>query len=108
MVSACEQSGRSHLPELLAPIPLATYLNAPSRATRMVCCPEATRPLSTVELTPTELEFVIGPEGGFERHELEQAKAAGLHRVLMGPRILRTETAGPAAIVACQIRWGDM
>ncbi len=108
IISACEQSGRTRLPVLHAPIDLADYLATDSDADRILCCPEATTPLSELEIKPSVVEFLIGPEGGLEQSEIDAATASGMHRVLMGPRILRTETAGPVAITACQLMWGDM
>ncbi len=108
IISACEQSGRCRVPELLAPISLSDYLSQSSETLRLLCCPEASESLSTLVVKPSAVEFLIGPEGGLTDEEIEQASDAGMTRVLMGPRILRTETAGPAALVACQLLWGDM
>lgn len=108
MISACEQSGRCRVPELLAPISLSEYLSGSSSALRLLCCPEATDSLTSLNVTPSAVEFLIGPEGGLAAEEIDRACASGMTRVLMGPRILRTETAGPAALVACQLLWGDM
>jgi len=50
----------------------------------------------------------VGPPGGFEDRELNQAKDAGFRLVSLGPRILRTETAALAAVAAAQLLWGDL
>lgn len=50
----------------------------------------------------------IGPEGGFTREEVECARLHGVHAVTLGPRILRTETAGPAVLAIFQYQWGDL
>jgi 16S rRNA (uracil1498-N3)-methyltransferase len=51
--------------------------------------------------------LAVGPESGFDLDEIEAAKRAGFKPVRMGPRVLRTETAGPAAIAALQTLCGD-
>lgn len=57
---------------------------------------------------PTDHHVVlVGPEGGLSRHEIEQAKAAGFTAVTLGPRILRTETAGIAVLAVLQHVLGD-
>jgi 16S rRNA (uracil1498-N3)-methyltransferase len=50
---------------------------------------------------------LIGPEGGWAPAELEAAAAAGCTPLRLGPRVLRTETAGLAASAALQALWGD-
>ena len=54
-----------------------------------------------------QLSLLIGPEGGFTPEEIAFAVEAGVLPVSLGPRILRTETAGPAAIAALQAVAGD-
>ena len=49
---------------------------------------------------------LVGPEGGLSREEAEEAMAAGFVPVTLGPRILRTETAGPAVLAILQYVWG--
>ena len=56
----------------------------------------------------TRLALVIGPEGGIAPEEIEQLRAAGAEPVTLGPRILRTETAGLAALSALLCLWGEM
>ena len=54
------------------------------------------------------MTLAIGPEGGFSERELESARKAGVRAVSFGPRVLRTEPAGMAALAAMQALWGDM
>jgi 16S rRNA (uracil1498-N3)-methyltransferase len=49
----------------------------------------------------------VGPEGGFEDDEILAASAAGFTALRLGPRVLRTETAGLAAVAAMMALWGD-
>ena len=51
--------------------------------------------------------LLVGPEGGFEEGELLAAHAAGFHPLGLGPRVLRTETAGLGAVAAMMALWGD-
>lgn len=53
------------------------------------------------------LELLIGAEGGLAPEEMAAARAAGFEGVRLGPRVLRTETAGMAAMAAIQAVWGD-
>ncbi len=67
----------------------------------------------TQSLPPTlpqgaSIHLLIGPEGGLSRQEVESGRAAGWRVIGVGPRILRTETAGPAIIAVLQSKFGDM
>lgn len=53
-----------------------------------------------------EIALVVGPEGGIEPSELERLEAAGAVRVRLGDSVLRTSTAGPAALAVLQARLG--
>jgi 16S rRNA (uracil1498-N3)-methyltransferase len=54
------------------------------------------------------VDLLIGPEGGFDDEELALAGAAGFQPLRLGPRVLRTETAGTVALAVLQSRWGDL
>ena len=56
----------------------------------------------------SRIALLIGPEGGLALEEVENARARGWAIVGAGPRILRTETAGPALIAVLQARFGDL
>jgi 16S rRNA (uracil1498-N3)-methyltransferase len=51
---------------------------------------------------------LVGPEGGLEAAEVDEARRAGWRLASLGPRILRTETAGPSIIAILQARFGDL
>lgn len=104
MQSACGQSGRAVVPELRAPIGLRDWLQG--AGTRLVLDADAERPLVSV-VPEMSVEIAVGPEGGFSDNELASMKAAGVQAVRLGPRILRTESAGPAAIAVLQATAGD-
>jgi 16S rRNA (uracil1498-N3)-methyltransferase len=52
--------------------------------------------------------LLVGPEGGLDDEEVARARAAGWQGLRLGPRVLRTETAGLAALAALQARFGDL
>lgn len=56
----------------------------------------------------TPVYILIGPEGGMELEDVKLAHDAGGIPVTLGPRILRTETAGMAAVAAIMYQWGDL
>ena len=108
IVAACEQSGRACIPALSAPCAADDWLNEPAAdtTTRLVLDPDAEQRLAAVA-PATAFELAIGPEGGFSAAERERMQAAGARGVTLGPRILRTETAGPAALAILQALHGD-
>ena len=71
---------------------------------------ETTRPAPRPPARPSgsHICLLIGPEGGLTVEEVESARARGWTIVGAGPRILRTETAGPAIIAVLQARFGDL
>lgn len=107
MVSACEQSGRRFLPELLSVTTLDEALLNCTDDCKLVLAPEAERSFSSVQKA-TRIALLIGPEGGLSDAEIERAQAAGFLGVNLGPRILRTETASAAALAVVQSHWGDL
>jgi 16S rRNA (uracil1498-N3)-methyltransferase len=109
VVAACEQSGRSVLPDLRPPEPLRTWLARPTPAgLRLVLDADADTELAAMPAPIGAVELLIGPEGGFDDDEIETARGAGFRSARLGPRVLRTETAGVAALAVLQARWGDL
>lgn len=106
LISACEQCGRARLPELRLPMELIAWAGSAAESQRLVLAPGQALPLAQIELSAA-LELLVGPEGGFEEQEMELLQRSGVQAVSMGPRILRTETAGPAALAILQSRAGD-
>jgi 16S rRNA (uracil1498-N3)-methyltransferase len=104
-VSACEQCGRSVVPIIHSPVPLADWLKRTEADLKLVLHPVA-EPLTSHD-KPDTLAFLIGPEGGLNDAEVEQAKDAGFHAARLGPRVLRTETAPVVALSVAQQLWGD-
>lgn len=104
MESASEQCGRATVPQLHAPIDLHTWLAGSGM--RLALDSEASQSLAGIELEQS-VGLAVGPEGGFSESELETMNAGGVLAVRLGPRTLRTETAGPAAIAVLQAIAGD-
>lgn len=108
IVSACEQSGRTRVP-VLAPIQkLTDWLGQPPDGVRLMLDPEAADSLAQIEIAPVPLSLLVGPEGGFSAAERNTAARAGCTGVRLGPRVLRTETAGVAALAVMQALAGDL
>ncbi len=106
-VSACEQSGRNRVPAVGEIVPLARYLAQSFDGTRMILAPGAAGALARKGRPTGPLAILIGPEGGWSPAELQLAERAGCAPLALGPRVLRTETAGLAALAALQTLWGD-
>lgn len=107
LAAACEQCGRGRIPELLPAIGLSDWLLEASAARRLALVPGADHTLVSQAAGGEGVELLIGPEGGISDAETRQLKLAGVKRVSLGPRVLRTETAGPAAIAVLQALLGD-
>lgn len=103
---AVKQSIRSRVPEVDE---LATTAGLPAALTgaRMLLLePTAQLPLTGIEPDGREIALVVGPEGGIAPAELERLVAAGAEPVRLGASVLRTSTAGPAAIAVLSARLG--
>jgi len=111
VAAACEQCGRSHLPEVEALEGLERWLaQAPTRGVRrLMLAPDAVHTLDSLPAPAAgeRVELLIGAEGGLAPEEMRSAAQAGFVAIRLGPRILRTETAGLAALAAMQCLWGD-
>lgn len=103
-VAACEQCGRNRVPEVCAPLSLSNWLAGWPHG-GVLFEPTATMTLPALEKPPSAV--LIGPEGGFTTAEIEAAARGGFSAVRIGPRVLRTETAGLAALAAMGVLWGD-
>jgi 16S rRNA (uracil1498-N3)-methyltransferase len=109
VVSACGQSGRARVPEVAAPQGVQEAARAmPADALKLTLDPLGEHRLSTLDAAPGGVVIAIGPEGGWSPRDRQALAAAGFQGLQLGPRILRTETAGLAAIAALQARLGDL
>jgi 16S rRNA (uracil1498-N3)-methyltransferase len=112
IVEAAEQCGRGRLPSITSPQPLEEALRAASglkimaweaeRATALVA------QLRGLSERPRNVSLFIGPEGGFEVREIDLARENGCLPVTLGPRVMRSETAGIVAAALVLAGLGEM
>lgn len=107
VVSACEQCGRSRIPQVHPPVRLADWEIASACSQRLVLDPGGP-PLTGDGQPPASLAMLFGPEGGFSDGERAEIAARGFRPWGLGPRILRTETAPLAGLAVAQYLWGDL
>ena len=107
IVAASEQCGRNRLAQLLPMADVQPWLAAGAGATRILLSPRATESLAgwARANAPQAVTLLIGPEGGLSPQEEDAAVAAGALSLSMGPRVLRTETAGLAALAVLAGAW---
>ncbi|MBO1926929.1 16S rRNA (uracil(1498)-N(3))-methyltransferase [Thiomicrorhabdus sp. 6S2-11] len=110
VINACEQSGRAFVPEVLPLMTLKEFWQQNPSIQGIVCDPYAKQTLAQMA-TPNfkqPLNILVGPEGGLTDEEVGLAVQQGCTAIQLGPRILRTETAGPAMLAIAQSLWGDI
>lgn len=107
--SACEQSGRARVPAIEPAVSLSAWLASlgDGGPMRLALLPEGTKRPSELAVADAAI-LAIGPEGGFGSRDRAALEARGFTGLRLGPRILRTETAGLAAIAALQALYGDL
>jgi len=133
IISACEQSGRAVVPSIQLPVTLDQFIASQqsvpttlnndgakipasidadaetdfSNGLKLILAPNAgdSKTLTSVDSC---VSILIGPESGFDDDEIESACRAGYQATQLGPRIMRTETAGPAALAILQAQFGDI
>ena len=108
-ISACEQSGRAIVPTINSPLSLQQWLalNPIADKTRILLNPVGALRLGEMANPSHEIQLLIGAEGGLAQTEIDLAISHGFQSVVLGARILRTETAALATIAAMQTLWGD-
>jgi 16S rRNA (uracil1498-N3)-methyltransferase len=105
--SACEQCGRNRVPAIAGAIAVGDY-RPPERALKLLLAPGGAKRLRTLEIAAEKhIVLAAGPEAGFSPREEAAFVAGGFQPVQLGPRVLRTETAGPAALAALSALFGD-
>ncbi|MFO1317403.1 MAG: 16S rRNA (uracil(1498)-N(3))-methyltransferase [Burkholderiales bacterium] len=107
-IAACEQCGRNRVPVVRDVEALNDWLHArPPARMGIVPDPAASAGMAALAAPASELDVLVGPEGGLSSDEVARAARAGMTPVRMGPRILRAETAALAALAAIGGLWGD-
>jgi len=112
VVGACEQSGRTRLPELLPAGTVQAACAGQTQGLRLVLDVDGAMALpACVAAAGGQLKdgvtLLVGPEGGLDDAEIATATGQGFKPCLLGPRVLRTETAPLAALAALQVLAGD-
>ena len=109
IIAACAQCGRNRIPQIAASTTLAAALQTglDDEAHGVLLQPNAELPLVKAPLMGHRVALAVGPEGGFDDDERALAQRLGYREYHLGPRVLRTETAGLAALAALQAAAGD-
>ena len=103
---AAKQAHRAWVPPVAEPVTTSQLVSRADGARMLVLDPNATAKLSEIAPDDGDLLLVVGPEGGIAPEELERFEAAGAERVRLGDTVLRTSTAGPAAIAVLSATLG--
>ncbi|MCL2121657.1 MAG: 16S rRNA (uracil(1498)-N(3))-methyltransferase [Clostridiales bacterium] len=117
---AARQCGRLWIPKVLFPLKLEAFLTR-IRPGDLLLIPweeggqglqayirETAQSIPGGEWRDRQLFLMIGPEGGMTEEEVEAGRLAGGKVLTLGPRILRTDTAGLMLLSVLQYQWGDM
>jgi 16S rRNA (uracil1498-N3)-methyltransferase len=109
-VAAAEQSGRTRVPVVAPVLDLNDWMSkCPPEAFRLILSLSlGTAPAPARRAPGQPIVLLVGPEGGWSEVERKLADLAGFTGLALGPRVLRTETAGIAALAVLQSQWGDM
>jgi len=108
IISACEQCGRNHIPKLHEAMSLTDWQQQLDASLKLVLDPTASNTLATLNKPEKDVALLIGPEGGLSDNEIKAAIEHDFSGIRLGPRILRTETAGLTALSVIQQLWGDL
>jgi 16S rRNA (uracil1498-N3)-methyltransferase len=108
VIGACEQCGRNTVPTVHYPIKLQDWLAQSTQQLRLILTPEADKSMQQLSKPVQGVRLLIGPEGGLSDKEVYQARESGYEQVILGPRVLRTETAALASIAVLQGLFGDL
>lgn len=111
IIGACEQSGRLLIPQLEEPLSFDQFLHALDSDDTLKLLLDASADTSLRMLASPigrKLMLLVGPEGGLSEGERTLALRSGFQGMRLGPRILRTETAGVVALSILQSLWGDL
>jgi 16S rRNA (uracil1498-N3)-methyltransferase len=108
---AAEQCGRAVVPRIEATTTLDEFLARASMGRKVLLLETGGVP-SLGSLAPPrpgeDVGLLLGPAGGWEKAEVERARAAGFAAAGLGPRVLRSETAAITAVAIAQALWGDL
>ncbi|UXI01711.1 16S rRNA (uracil(1498)-N(3))-methyltransferase [Photobacterium sp. TY1-4] len=107
-ISACEQCGRNTVPEIRPIMKLEDWCAEEYDGLKLNLHPRASYSINTLPAPVTKVRLLIGPEGGLSGEEIAMTEQYQFSEILLGPRVLRTETTAMTAITALQVRFGDL
>lgn len=107
-ISACEQCGRNIIPEIRPIMSLEAWCAEEYDGLKLNLHPRAKYSINTLPAPVSKVRLLIGPEGGLSAEEIDMTQTYHFEETLLGPRVLRTETAALTAITALQVRFGDL
>ena len=108
VISACEQCGRNIVPTINPVIKLENWCASLTDSLKLNLHPKAEKGINQLPSDNQNLSLLIGPEGGLSDEEIQMTHQYQFTDILLGPRVLRTETAALTAITALQVRLGDL
>ncbi|MBE8167948.1 MAG: 16S rRNA (uracil(1498)-N(3))-methyltransferase [Shewanella sp.] len=108
IISACEQSGRSTVPQIRPAMQLQDWCAETTSALKLNLHPRASHGINGLKLDNQKVRLLIGPEGGLSADEITMTEQYTFTDILLGPRVLRTETAALTTISALQLKFGDL
>lgn len=107
-IAACEQCGRNRIPLVRPAMALEAWCAEQDDSLKLNLHPRASHSINTLPLPVNHVRLLIGPEGGLSADEIAMTSGHGFTDILLGPRVLRTETTALTAITALQVRFGDL
>ncbi len=107
-ISACEQSGRSVVPIIRPAMALNQWCEEQTSALKLNLHPRAAFGVNGLTLEGSRIRLLIGPEGGLSPQEIAMTETQDFTEILLGPRVLRTETAALTTLSALQLKFGDL
>ena len=107
-IAACEQCGRNTVPEVREAMTLEAWCAEADSGLKLNLHPRAQHSINTLTQPVERVRLLIGPEGGLSASEIAMTAEQGFTDILLGPRVLRTETTALTAMTALQVRFGDL
>jgi 16S rRNA (uracil1498-N3)-methyltransferase len=108
VISACEQCGRAVVPKINPIMDIVDFVKEGTDELKLTLNPYAKFKIKELDVKTKNIRLLVGPEGGFNDTETKMAADNNYTDVLLGPRILRTETAALVAISIIQSQFGDI
>lgn len=108
VISACEQCGRNIIPSINPVMKLENWCANLTDSLKLNLHPKAEQGINQLANDNKNISLLIGPEGGLSNEEISMTHQYQFTDILLGPRVLRTETAALTSITALQVRFGDL